>query len=71
MEMVNAFIHSKKEKTDKTEVVKIITKLADNDYMVLLRNGIYCHAIYNFFANSYYADDIYGVISSERAQLLK
>lgn len=42
----------------------ILKRLGDNDYLAEY-NGIKYHAIYNPFANKFYVDDKYGVISKK------
>lgn len=41
--------------------VTLLEKIGDNDYLVEY-NGIKCHALFNWFAGSYYVDDIYGIV---------
>ena len=48
-------IHSLDGKEDEITVLK---QCGDNDYIVDYK-GVKCHALFNFFVNSYYVDDIY------------
>lgn len=57
---VKAMVHSQKE--NGVQDVTIISKIGDNNFVVITPDGVKCNAIYNFFSNLYYADDIYGVI---------
>lgn len=41
--------------------ITILEKVGDNDYIVDYR-GVKCHALFNWFNCTYYADDIYGRI---------
>lgn len=67
MQKVLAYLHSqevdgKRVKKDEVEIVDSNTENNVTTYIVKTQDGIKCTAIYNFFTNSYYADDIYGVI---------
>ena len=48
-------IHSLDGKEDE---ITVLSQCGDNDYIVDYR-GVQCHAIFNFFVNRYYVDDIY------------
>ncbi len=67
---VLAYRHSQEvdgKRTQKEEV-SIIDSRTENGvttYIVRTQDGIECTAIYNIFTNSYYADDVYGIIESE------
>ena len=52
-----AMIHSKEAK----EEVTLMKYCGNNDWIVITKDGIKCHAIYNIFAGCYYADDIYAI----------
>ena len=67
---VLAYRHSQEEDGKRTqkEEVSIIDSRTENGvttYIVRTQDGIECTAIYNIFTNSYYADDVYGIIESE------
>ena len=53
-----AHIHSLDGQMDE---VTIIDKVGDNDYIVDYK-GVKCHAIFNWFNCTYYADDLYAKI---------
>lgn len=55
---VIAHIHSLNGGKDE---ITVLEKIGDNDYMVDYK-GVKCHALFNWFACEYYADDIYGII---------
>ena len=67
---VLAYLYSQEvdgKRTQKEEV-SIIDSRTENGvttYIVRTQDGIECTAIYNIFTNSYYADDVYGIIESE------
>lgn len=44
-------------------LIEILKKLDKNNYMVKYNNQ-YCTAIYNGYTDSYYVDDIYGIINN-------
>lgn len=52
---VKAMVHSK----NSVDTVTLIEKVGDNDYLVKTKEGIKCHALFNFFNGLYYADDLY------------
>lgn len=54
---VDAMIHSK----NKIETVELLRKIGDNDYLVITKDGVKCHAIFNPFVGIYYADDKYAI----------
>ena len=67
---VLAYRHSQEVdgKRTRKEEVSIIDSRTENGvttYIVRTQDGIECTAIYNVFTNSYYADDVYGIIESE------
>lgn len=50
------------------EEVSIVDSRTENGvttYIVRTQDGIECTAIYNAFTNSFYADDVYGVIEPD------
>lgn len=52
---VRAVVHS----SEQIELVTLIKKVGDNDYLVKTSKGVLCHALLNFFNGLYYADDLY------------
>ena len=48
-------IHSLNGQDDE---ITVLNQCGDNDYIVDYK-GVKCHAIFNFFVNRYYVDDIY------------
>ena len=67
---VLAYRHSQEVdgKRTRKEEVSILGSRTENGvttYIVRTQDGIECTAIYNIFTNSYYADDVYGIIESE------
>ena len=48
-----AHIHSLNGEMDE---ITVIEECGDNDYIVYYK-GVKCHALFNWFNNSYYADD--------------
>ena len=38
--------------------ITVLEQCGDNDYIVDYK-GVKCHALFNFFVNRYYVDDIY------------
>ena len=58
---VIAMVHSKEAK----EEVKIIKYNGNTDWIVMTKDGVKCHAIYNAFAGCYYADDLYATYEVE------
>ena len=56
-----AHIHSLK---GEVKEITVLDKVGNNDYIVEY-NGVKCHAIFNWFACSYYADDKYGIIKEK------
>ena len=53
-------IHSLGGKEDE---ITVLEKCGDNDYIVDYK-GVRYHALFNWFVNRYYVDDIYGRIST-------
>ena len=53
-----AHIHSLDGKMDE---ITILEQVGDNDYIVDYR-GVKCHALFNWFNGTYYADDIYTIV---------
>lgn len=51
-------IHSLNGKMDE---ITILEHVGDNDYIVDYR-GVKCHALFNWFNGTYYADDIYTIV---------
>ena len=50
------------------EEVSIIDSKTENGvttYLVRTQDGIECTAIYNIFTNSFYADDVYGIVNAQ------
>ncbi len=60
---VDAYIHSLKDKKNDRNVLgeaEILERIGDNLYLAEY-NGIKCTAIFNYFDEHYYVDDIYGI----------
>ena len=53
-----AQIHSLNGKMDE---ITVFEKVGENDYIVDYK-GVKCHALFNWFNGTYYADDVYGRI---------
>ena len=53
-----AHIHSL---NGKMEEITILEKVGDNDYIVDYK-GVKCHALFNCFNCTYYADDVYTIV---------
>ena len=53
-----AHIHSL---NGKMEEITVLEKVGDNDYIVDYK-GVKCHALFNCFNCTYYADDVYTII---------
>ena len=53
-----AHIHSLDGKMDE---ITILEQVGDNDYIVDYM-GVKCHALFNWFNGTYYADDIYTIV---------
>ena len=53
-----AHIYSHNGKMDE---VTILEQVGDNDYIVDYK-GVKCHALFNWFNGTYYADDIYTIV---------
>lgn len=58
--MLKAMAHINSLNGEMREIT-VLKKVGDNDYIVEY-NGIKCHAIFNWFNCSYYADDVYTTI---------
>ena len=43
--------------------ITVLEKVGDNDYIVDYK-GVRCHALFNFYNGTYYADDVYGKINN-------
>lgn len=56
-----AHIHSLKGETDE---ITILEKVGENDYIVDYK-GVKCHALFNWFNGTYYADDVYGIVKED------
>ena len=64
---VKAYVHSLKDRENdrhRLEDAEIIRKIGDNLYLAKY-NGVYCTAIFNYFTNRYYVDDVYGCVNGE------
>ena len=60
---VKADIHSLKDHQNNRHVLgeaEIIKQIGDNLYLAEV-NGVQCTAIFNFFTDAYYVDDVYGI----------
>ena len=44
------------------QMVKVLDKVGDNDYIVITPAGVKCHALFNPFCGYYFADDVYRVV---------
>ena len=44
--------------------ITVLEKAGDNNYIVDFE-GVKCHALFNWFVCSFYADDVYGKISEQ------
>lgn len=53
-----AHIHSINGRMDE---ITVLEKVGDNDYIVDYK-GVKCHALFNPFNCTYYADDVYGIV---------
>ena len=56
-----AHIHSLNGKMDEITVLK---KVGENNYIVD-HKGVKCHALFNWFNGTYYADDVYGIVKED------
>lgn len=54
-------IHSLDGKMDEVTILTIFEQVGDNDYIVDYK-GVKCHALFNWFNGTYYADDIYAIV---------
>ncbi len=60
-----AHIHSLDGKMDD---ITVLEKTGDNDYIVDYK-GVRCHALFNFYNGTYYADDVYGKLNNEEDKI--
>ena len=56
-----AHIHSLDGKMDE---ITVLEKVGKNDYIVDYK-GVKCHALFNWFNGTYYADDVYGIAKED------
>ena len=56
-----AHIHSLKGEMDE---ITVLEKVGENDYIVGYK-GVKCHALFNWFNGTYYADDVYGIVKED------
>ena len=56
-----AHIHSLNGKMDE---ITVLEKIDENDYIVDYK-GVKCHALFNWFNGTYYADDIYRLVKED------
>lgn len=42
--------------------ITVLEKVGDNDYIVDYK-GVRCHALFNWYVCSYFADDLYGRVA--------
>ena len=62
---IQAHIHSLDGKMDEITVIaqqKLFGKVIPNSYIVRYKD-ITCTAIFNYFSNAYYCDDVYGKVT--------
>ena len=45
----------------KMDEITVLNKVGDNDYIVNYK-GVKCHALFNWFNCTYYADDVYSLV---------
>lgn len=67
---VKAYINSLKDHANNRHVqdeVKIVKKI-DGIFYLAEYNGVQCMAIFNPFLNSYFVDDVYGIIQDTGSQ---
>jgi len=59
-----AYIHSLKDKkTDTNHLGEVeILEVKDNNNVIAEYNGVKCRAIFNYYVNRYFVDDLYGII---------
>ena len=65
---VHAYIHSLKDRARDRHVLgeaEIIKSIGDNLYLAEV-NGVRCTAIFNFFVDRYFVDDVYGVVDDRK-----
>ena len=44
--------------------ITVLEKVGENDYIVDYK-GVKCHALFNWFNGTYYADDVYGIVKED------
>lgn len=64
-----AYLYSKEKdgKQGPQEQVEILDNKIENGektYLVKTESGIICTAIFNFFTNTFYADDVFGIVEN-------
>ena len=57
-----AHIHSLDGKMDE---ITVLEKVGKNDYIADYK-GVKCHALFNWFACQFYADDIYRIVKEDK-----
>ena len=65
---VQAYIHSLKDRARDRHVLgeaEIIKSIGDNLYLAEV-NGVRCTALFNFFVDRYFVDDVYGVVDDRK-----
>ena len=65
---VEAEIHSLEDRARDRHVLgeaEIIKSIGDNLYLAEV-NGVRCTAIFNFFVDRYFVDDVYGVVDDRK-----
>ena len=45
--------------------ITVLEKVGENDYIVDYK-GVKCHALFNWFNGTYYADDVYGIVKEDK-----
>jgi len=65
---VEAYINSLKDKKNDRHVLgeATIGKSIGNNLYLAEVNGVRCTAIFNFFTNRYYVDDVYGIVADNQ-----
>jgi len=71
---VLAYLQSKQidGKNGAKEEVELIDAKTENGithYIIKTSSGLVCSAIHNVFTNSYYADDVYGIIKENKKNI--
>ena len=51
-------LNAGKIKPEVTDEITVMKKVGDNDYIIDYK-GVQCHALFNWFACAYFADDVY------------